>query len=191
MTLTKFMKTILKNIAVIFLMAMFFSCGNSTKEIRDLLADKNLPIGIATNINNIYTDSGVVTSKLQAPLLHNFSNRENHPYSEFPEGVRIVTLDKNNDSIVITGNYAIIYSKTNVSEIRGHVVITNYLEHKKLITEQLFWDSKVKYFYTEKAFTLYTLTDTIHGIGFDASENLETFIAKNNSGSIYLNENDK
>lgn len=191
MTLTKFMKTIIKSIAVISMTAMLFSCGNSTQEIRDLLADKNLPIGIATDINNIYTDSGIVTSKLQAPLLHNFSNRENHPYSEFPEGVRIVTLDKNMDSIVITGNYAIIYSKTSISEIRDHVVINNYLEHKKLITEQLFWDQKTKYFYTEKAFTLYTLTDTIYGIGFDASENLETFIAKNNRGSIYLNENDK
>lgn len=190
MTLTKFMKTIIKSIAVISMTAMLFSCGNSTQEIRDLLADKNLPIGIATNINNIYTDSGIVTSKLQAPLLHNFSNRENHPYSEFPEGVRIVTLDKNNDSIVVTGNYAIVYSKSNISEIRDHVIINNYLEHKKLITEQLFWDQKIKYFYTEKAFTLYTLTDTIHGVGFDASENLETFIAKNNRGSIYLNEND-
>jgi len=191
MTMTKLSNTILKSIAVIFMMAMFFSCGNSTKEIRDLLADKNLPIGVATDINNVYTDSGVVTSKLQAPLLYNFSNRENHPYSEFPEGVRIVTLDDNNDSIVVTGNYAIIYSKTNISEIRDHVIITNYLEHKKLVTEQLFWDQKTKYFYTEKAFTLYTLTDTIHGIGFDASENLESFIAKNNRGSIYLNEKDK
>ena len=171
--------------------AMLFSCGNSTQEIRDLLADKNLPIGIATDINNIYTDSGIVTSKLQAPLLHNFSNRENHPYSEFPEGLRIVTFDDNMDSIVVTGNYAIVYSKTSISEIRNQVVINNYLEHKKLITEQLFWDQKTKYFYTEKAFTLYTLTDTIHGIGFDASENLETFIAKNNRGSIYINENDK
>ncbi|MDC9721680.1 MAG: LPS export ABC transporter periplasmic protein LptC [Urechidicola sp.] len=185
------MKTIIKSIAVISMTAMLFSCGNSTQEIRDLLADKNLPIGIATDINNIYTDSGIVTSKLQAPLLHNFSNRENHPYSEFPEGVRIVTLDENMDSIVVTGNYAIIYSKTSNSEIRGHVVINNYLEHKKLMTEQLFWDQKTKYFYTEKAFTLYTLTDTIHGIGFDASENLETFIAKNIRGNIYLNENDK
>lgn len=191
MIFTKFMKTTIKSIAVIILTAMLFSCGNSTKEIRDLLADKNLPIGIATDINNIYTDSGVVTSKLQAPLLHNFSNRENHPYSEFPKGVRIVTLDANNDSIVVTGNYAIIYSKTSISEIRDNVVINNYLEHKKLITEQLFWDQKTKYFYTEKAFTLYTLTDTIHGVGFDASENLETFIAKNNRGNIYLNENDK
>ena len=185
------MKTIIKSIAVIFMTAMLFSCGNSTQEIRDLLADKNLPIGIATDINNIYTDSGIVTSKLQAPLLHNFSNRENHPYSEFPEGVRIVTFDDNMDSIVVTGNYAIVYSKTSISEIRNQVVINNYLEHKKLITEQLFWDQKTKYFYTEKAFTLFTLTDTIHGIGFDASENLESFIAKNNRGNIYLNENDK
>jgi len=168
---------------------MLFSCGNNTKEIRDFLTDKNLPIGVATNINNIYTDSGRVASKLQAPLLHNYSNREKHPYSEFPEGVRIVTLDKKNDSVVVTGNYAIVYSKTSISEIRDNVIITNYVEHKKIETEQLFWDQKAKYFYTEKPFTLYTLTDTIYGVGFDASENLESFIAKNNRGNLYINEN--
>jgi len=185
--MTKFKNTI-KGITVILVAVMLFSCGNNTKEIRDFLADKNLPIGIATDINNIYTDSGRVTSKLQAPLLHNYSNREKHPYSEFPEGVRIVTLDKKSDSIVVTGNYAIVYSKTNISEIRDNVIITNYEEHKKLETEQLFWDQKTKYFYTEKPFTLYTLTDTIYGVGFDASEDLKTFIAKSNRGNVYINE---
>ncbi len=187
--MTKLMKDIAKGIAAIFITVMLFSCGNSTKEIRDLLADKNMPIGVAENIYNIYTDSGRVTSKLQAPLLYNFSNREEHPYSEFPNGVRIVTFDNKNDSIVVTGNYAIIYSKTNISEIRDNVVVNNLVEHKKLITSQLFWDQKTKYFYTEKPFTLYTLTDTIKGIGFDASENLKKFIAKNNRGTVYINEN--
>lgn len=191
MTMTKSLyNKILINIAVVFSAAMFFSCGNNTSEIRDFLADKNLPIGVAENIHNIYTDSGRVASKLSAPLLYNFSNRKNHPYSEFPDGVRIVTFDEKNDSIVVTGNYAIIYSKTSVSEIKHNVVITNFKEHKKLITEQLFWDQKTKYFYTEKAFTLFTATDTIYGIGFDASEDLKKFTAKNNRGSIHINEND-
>ena len=98
MTMTKSIKNIILNIAVVISAAMFFSCGNNTKEVRDFLADKNLPIGIAKNIKNIYTDSGRVTSKLAAPLLHNYSNRENHPYSEFPEGIKIVTFDAENDS---------------------------------------------------------------------------------------------
>ncbi|AOW20415.1 LPS export ABC transporter periplasmic protein LptC [Urechidicola croceus] len=186
--MTKSFKNIFKNIAVVLTTAMFFSCGNDIQEVRDFLADKNLPIGVAENVYNIHTDSGKVDLKLAAPLLYDYSNRQRHPYSEFPKGLKIVTLDENNDSLVVTGNYAIIYSNTNISEIRDNVVITNYVEHKKLLTEQLFWDQKTKYFYTEKPFTLITLTDTIYGVGLDASEDLKTYMIKENRGSIYINE---
>lgn len=186
--MTKLKLNIIKSIVVTLITTMLFSCGNKTKEVRDYLVDKNLPIGIAKDVSNIYTDSGRVTSKLQAPLLYNFSNRTDHPYSEFPEGVRVVTFDEQNDSIVITGDYAKVFSKTNISEIRENVVINNVSEYKRLLTEQLFWDQKTKYFYTEKPFTLYTETDTIYGVGFDASEDLKKFVAKNNRGSIYVNE---
>lgn len=189
--MTKLVDNIIKSIAVLVGTAMLFSCGNSNQEIRDLLADKNLPIGVAKNVTNIYTDSGRVTSTLAAPLLHNYSNRTNHPYTEFPAGVRVVTYDTNKDSVVVTGNYAIIFSKTSISEIKENVVITNHAEQKKLTTSQLFWDQKTKYFYTEKPFTLYTLTDTLHGVGFDAKEDLSQFSAKEGSGIIYINESDK
>ena len=56
------------------------------------------------------------------------------------------------------------------------------------MTDQLFWDQKTKYFYTEKPFTLITKTDTIKGVGFDASEDLKTFMAKQSKGSVYLND---
>jgi len=184
----KSFKYIIKNIAFIFMIAMFFSCGNDIQEVRDFLADKNLPIGVAENIKNIHTDSGRVDLKLYAPLLHDFTNRNKHPYNEFPEGVKIVTIDKNKDSLVVTGNYAISYNKTNISEIRNKVVVINYADYKKLLTEQLFWDQKTKYFYTEKPFTLITKTDTIRGVGFDASEDLKTFMAKQSKGSVYLND---
>ncbi|MCF6280209.1 MAG: LPS export ABC transporter periplasmic protein LptC [Flavobacteriaceae bacterium] len=186
--MTKLCKNIIRNIAVITMTAMFFSCGNDAQEVRDFLADKNLPIGVAENFHNIHTDSGRVDLKLSAPLLHDFKNREKHPYTEFPEGIRIVKVDKNKDSLVVTGNYAITYSKTSISEIKDKVVVVNHADYKKLLTEQLFWDQKTKYFYTEKPFTLITQTDTIHGVGFDASEDLKTFMAKQNRGSIYLNE---
>lgn len=184
----KSFNNIIQNIAVIFMSAMFFSCSNDIQEIRDLLVDKNLPIGVAKDIYNVHTDSGRVDLKLAAPLLHDYTNRKKHPYNEFPEGVKIVTIDKNNDSLVVTGDYAISYTKTNVSEIKNNVVIINYASYRKLLTEQLFWDQNTKYFYTEKPFTLITKTDTMHGIGFDASEDLKTFMAKQNRGSVLLNE---
>ncbi len=188
--MTKSFKNIIKSIALVFSIVMLFSCGNDIQEVRDFLADKNLPIGVAENVYNIHTDSGRVDIKFTAPLLYDFSNRKNHPYSEFPEGVRIVTFDKNNDSIVIVGKYAISYTKTSISKIKGKVEIENRKEQKKLKTEQLFWDQKAKYFYTEQAFTLFTATDTIYGVGFDANEDLSLFTAKNNRGNIYINENE-
>ena len=42
-----FLANIYNNIAAICLVAMFFSCTNTKKEVRDFLADKNLPIGTA------------------------------------------------------------------------------------------------------------------------------------------------
>ena len=188
--MTKLINFIIKSIAVIGITAMLFSCTNNIKEVRDFLADKNLPIGIAKNVYNIHTDSGRVDVKFTAPLLYDYSNRKAHPYSEFPEGVRIVSFENNKDSLVIIGGYAISYSKTSISEIKGKVKIENFKEQKKLLTEQLFWDQRTKYFYTEQPFTLYTATDTILGTGFDANEDLSQFMAKNNRGTIYLNENE-
>ena len=186
--MTKSFKNIIKSIAVIFMMAMFFSCGNDAQEVRDFLADKNLPIRVGKNIHNIHTDSGRVDLKISAPLLHDFENRKKHPYTEFPEGIKIVKIDKNKDSVIVTGNYAITYSKTSISEIKDKVVVVNHADYKKLLTEQLIWDQKAKYFYTEKPFTLITTTDTIYGIGLDASEDLKVWMAKEVTGSLYLNE---
>lgn len=186
--MTKSLHNITHSIAIILMVAMLFSCGNNINEVKDFLADKNLPIGVAENIYNIHTDSGRVDLKLIAPILNDFSNRKKHPYNEFPEGIKIVTIDKNKDSVVITGNYAITYSKTSISEIKGKVVITNYANYKKLKTSQLFWDQKSKYYYTEKPFTLITKTDTIKGVGFDASEDLKVFMAKQNRGTIHIKE---
>ena len=146
------------NIAAILLVAMFFSCGNDIKEVQDFLAEKNLPIGAATNVHLIHTDSGMVKTILTAPLMHDFSNREDHPYTLFPKGVRIVTFDKKGDSVIL------------------------------LFTDQLFWDSNEHYIYTEKKFTLITKSDTIYGQGFESNEDLSQVNMKSIKGSVYVNE---
>jgi LPS export ABC transporter protein LptC len=178
----------IKNIAVVLTIAMFFSCTNNVKEVRDFLADKNLPIGEAFNINHVHTDSGRVNIKMKAPVMLDFDNRKAHPYSEFPEGIKITTIDKNGDSITIEGGYARSYKKTEVAEIKYNVVIFNYADKNKLTTEQIFWDQKTHYFFTEKRFTLYTPTDTIRGTGFEASEDLKIWWVKNQSGVINIKE---
>jgi len=175
---------ILKSSVVILITTLLFSCTTDIKKVRDFLADKNLPIGIAENINLVYKDSGHITTKLKSSLLYDYTNRTEHPYSEFPEGMKITKITTHNDSTTVTGDYAISYSKTQISELKKNVVVINYAKKYTLKTAQLFWDQKQHYFVTEKPFTLVTPTDTIYGVGFESSENLENWHARNNTGSL-------
>lgn len=176
------------NSVILIGMTLFFSCTNDITEVRDFLADKNLPIGIAENINTIYKDSGEVSTKMSSPLLYDFANREAHPYSEFPKGIHITKIYKNGDSTTVDGNYAIVYNKTNMSELRGKVLIINHQKKYTLKTQQVYWDQKNHYYFTEKPFTFYTPTDTLQGEGFESTENLTNWLVKNNSGSVYVKD---
>lgn len=186
--MTKSVINNIKNIVIVISVTMFFSCTNNVKEVRDFLADKNLPVGEAYNISHKHTDSGLVNIKMKAPLMLDFSNREDHPYSEFPDGVNIVSIEKNGDSTTIIGDYARTYKKTEISEIKNNVVIINHAQKNKLETDQIFWDQKTGYFFTETKFAFYTVSDTIYGTGFEASENLEVWWVKNQTGVISIKE---
>ena len=120
--------------------------------------------------------------------MYDFSNRTEHPYSEFPKGIVITTIDKNGDSVVISGDYARSYNKTQVSELRNNVEIYNYAQKNRLLTSELYWDQKTHYFFTEKKFTFYTPTDTIYGTGFEASEDLKIWWVKNQTGVIHIKD---
>ncbi|MDP3312255.1 LPS export ABC transporter periplasmic protein LptC [Lutibacter sp.] len=186
--MTKSIVILIKFIAVVYSTAMFFSCTNDPKEVRDFLADKNLPIGEANNIFLKHTDSGRINIKMKAPIMLDFNNREEHPYTEFPKGLKISTIEKNGDSVTIEGEYAKSYSKTLVSEINKNVVVISYAQNHKLITEQIFWDQKTHYFFTEKKFTFFTPQDTIYGTGFEATEDLKSWWVKNQTGVINIKD---
>ena len=148
-----------------------------------------MPVGSAKNTFHVYKDSGKITSKLITPVMLDYSNRKEHPYSEFPKGIKIVNFEKNGvDSITITGNYARSYSKTLISEIKGNVVVVNHTDKSRLETEQLFWDEVTKYFVSEKAFKLTKENDTIFGIGFESKDDLTKHLAKKTTGKLETSE---
>lgn len=184
-------KNIFKSIALTFVGAMLFSCTNNAKQVKDFLAAKNLPIGVAKDIYHIYKDSGRVTSKLKAPVMNEYSNRKEHPYTEFPNGIEIISFkNKGNDSVTIKGDYGLTYAKTSISEIKGNVVIINHTDKTKLTTNQLFWDDNTSFFFTEDAFVLTTPKDTITGVGFESKDDLTKYSAHKPKGNLETTENE-
>ena len=62
----------MKHLYLIVLVILFLSCKNELSDIRTLDFN-NSPVTVAKNINSIYTDSGIVSSKLISPKMYNFS----------------------------------------------------------------------------------------------------------------------
>jgi len=180
---------LIQNIAALFVVAMFFSCANSVQEVNDFLADKNLPVGESRDVRHVYKDSGRIVFRLNTPLLYDFSNREKHPYSEYPKGIKVVTISNSGeDSTTVTGDYAKSFNKTQISELIGNVVVYNHTEKSMLKTPQLYWDQRTNYVFTEKKFSLITEGDTIRGKGFESNMDLTGWLLKKIKGDIQIKE---
>ena len=127
----------------------------------------------------------MVATILDSPLMYDYA-MEKMPYMEFPEGIRLMRYYGDRDSTLVTGKYAVTYTKKEISELRDSVTVINYLKAYTLKTEQLYWDQKLHYFITGKKFVLYTPRDTIYGEGFESTEDLENWHTYNNTGSVVL-----
>lgn len=152
-------------IVIIFMMTMFFSCNDNLKQVQKMGVSENEPIGIAENINLKHTDSGRVTANLLSPKRLDYSNRD-FPYNEFPEGITLYLYDDQDKKSTVVADYAVVYDKTNLLDLQGNVVITS--ENGVLKTEQLYYDQKKEWLFTNKPVTYKTETDIINGNGFDS-----------------------
>jgi len=154
------------NIVMLICMAMFFSCNDSLKEVQQIGVSENEPIGVAENINLKHTDSGRVTANLISTKMLDYSNRD-FPYNEFVDGLTLYLYDENNAKSTIVADYAIIYSDTDLIDLQGNVLITTK-DGSSLESDQLFYDQKKEWLFTNNPVTFTTKTDKIHGNGFDS-----------------------
>ena len=103
-------------------MALSFSCQGNFSEIQKLNIAETFPSGIAENVSLTYTESGKVKAVLTSPLNQDFSNQK-FPYQEFPKGVKVDFYDENNQKNIVTADYAIVYSDTDLIDLWGNVVL--------------------------------------------------------------------
>ncbi len=176
----------IKNSAAVLTAALFFSCTNNFNAVKKIGNSENKPIGEAETINLKYTDSGRVTSNLISPKMLDYSNRT-FPYREFPEGILLYLYDKQNNKSTIISNYAISYEKTGLIDLQGNVKIAT---HKKdtLFAEQLYYDQKKSWVFTNLPVTFRQGRDIINGRGFDSDSKFKTAQVLEIDGIITMNE---
>lgn len=175
-------------IVTVFAVTMFFSCESNLSQLQKLNLQEKFPVGEARNFELVYTDSTKVKVILNSPLNLDYGNQE-FPYSEFPEGLHLDFFDENDHKNIVVAKYGIMYSNTDLVELRDSVVITTF-EGKKLETDLLYWDQKSEWIYTDAPFTF---TDPVEGtimtgVGIDFNRDFTEVNAHKTEGVIAIKE---
>ncbi len=190
------------SIAMVFTVAIFFySCQDTYQRVGDEKQIEVYPQGVAQNFELTYTETTVelesedegisrVIAILKSPISEDYDNML-FKYRTFPKGLEVEYFDKDNKKSTIHADYGIIYSQTNMIDLRGNVVIETH-DGKKLETTQLYWDRKEEWIFTQEKFTFTNPEDgtVMDGEGMDFNRDFSFFNAHKTYGLMTINEDE-
>ena len=78
------------------------SCEDNSQALKEINSNRQDPLGIATNIRMVYSDSLKIQAILTAPKHVDYSNLE-FKFAEFPEGLEVLFFDKlgNKNKVIV------------------------------------------------------------------------------------------
>ena len=167
---------------LLLLVTGLFSCESNFKEVQKQNFSEFAPSGEADDFNMKYTDSGRIKSILISPKMLDYATVA-FPFTEFPKGINVTLFDVKNKKTFVTSNYAVTYKGTDVIDLQGNVKITNEFG-QILETEQLYFDQKNEWFYTEKKFKFTDPKGVSYGEGIDFSKDFKIVNSQKISGEI-------
>lgn len=181
--LTKYRIFTIVNILAV---ALFFGCESNFKEVQKSNLSEFVPSGEADKINLKYTDSGRIKVILVSPKMKEYAN-VNFPFTEFPKGIDVTIYDDNGKRTFVVADYATSYKQTNLIDLIGNVKISSQ-DGQVLETDQLYFDQKNDWFFTEKKFKFTDPKGVSNGQGIDFSKDFKIINSQKIAGEIESNE---
>ena len=179
--------TIIYSIVTAFAVTLLLSCGERSGALKKLQQKSDGPTSEGTGIDLHYVDSGNVKAHLKTPYLKDFSNNA-FAYYEFPEGIDLVFTDDDNQENFIQSDYAIQYKKTGLVDLRENVILITK-DSDTLKAQQLYWDQKNNWIFTDSPYTLISSDGSRNdGDLFDSSEDFTNFVSLNNTSKQYIKD---
>lgn len=177
---------ILKNGVLAFAVILFFSCDDGSSTLKQINQFIENPVGIAYDIHMTYTDSAEVKAILTAPLNLDYTHLS-FKYSEFPEGLKIIFYNNNNDENTVVADYGILYNQTKIVDLQGNVVLLSD-DGSRLETSQMYWDSEKEWLFTEQPFTFKNIDYDMAAIRLDTNKEFSKFQTGNLTGTMLVKE---
>ena len=177
---------ILKNVFSAFAVMLFFSCDDGSSTLKQINQFNENPVGIAYDIHMTYTDSAEVKAILTAPLNLDYTHLS-FKYSEFPEGLKIIFYNDNNEENTVVADYGILYNQTKIVDLQGNVVLLSD-DGSRLETSQMYWDSEKEWLFTEQPFTFKNIDYDMAAIRLDTNKEFSKFQTGNLTGTMLVKE---
>ncbi len=165
-----------------FAVFLIMGCESNFKEVQKINFSEFMPSGEAENFNLKYTDSGKIKSILVSPKMLDYSNVE-FPFTEFPKGIHVTMYDNNGKRTFITSEYAVTFKGTDLIDLQKNVKISNE-SGQFLETQQLYFDQKNEWFFTEKKFKFTDPKGVSFGEGIDFSKDFKIVNSQRINGAI-------
>jgi len=178
----------IKNLVTAIAVTLFFSCKNDFNEVQKVGVLQSQPVGEAENIDLKYTeykDSTVnLLANLISPEMLDYSNRD-FAFSEFPKGIELKIYDENNNKTTITSRYAIYYTETGIIDLRDNVVVATH-DKDSLFTDQLYYNEKLEWVFTNEPFYFKQTTGFTKGNGLDSDKSFKNIEVLEMGGDMEL-----
>lgn len=181
-----FISKILKKWFSVFTVIVIISCDDGSSTIMQINQFNENPIGIAYDIRMTYTDSAVVKAILTAPVNLDFTHLS-FKYSEFPEGLKIIFFNSNNDENTLVADYGILYNQTKIVDLQGNVVLLSH-DGSRLETDQMYWDAEKEWLFTEQTFTFKNINYDMAAIRLDTNKEFSKFQTGKLTGTMLVDE---
>jgi LPS export ABC transporter protein LptC len=116
----------------------------------------------------------------------NYSNRE-FAFYEFPEGINLTLYDEDNNESHVVSDFAILYDDTDLIDLQGNVVLSTH-NRDTLFADQLYYDQKRQWLFTNQPVRFRTADQIINGNGFDSDRNFTQAGVLEVTGRIFIAE---
>lgn len=181
----------MKKISLMFLVSIctiliLGSCDSSLKEVQKINVSEFSPSGDADSITLKYTDSGKIKAVLVASKMLDYATVK-YPFTEFPNGVNVTLYDQKARRTFIRSDYAIQFKRTDLIDLQGNVKISTE-DNQVLETQQLYFDQKNEWFFTEGKFKFTAPKGNSIGEGIDFNKDFTIMNTQKFSGEIEQSE---
>lgn len=166
----------------LFLISLY-SCESNFREVQKSTFSEFTPSTDADSINLKYTDSGKIQAILVTPKMLEYATVD-FPFTEFPKGMSLTIYDANAKKTFVVSKYAVRYKNTDIIDLQGDVKITSE-DGQMLETDQMFYDQKNEWFYTEKRYKFTDPKGVSFGQGIDFSKDFKIVNSQKISGEVY------